>query len=105
MKSIGSYLLLLSDRAINQKQKYIAEISAEVTHIALSECVRELRNLRKVMDELSDDTDMAVKYEDSEKCIWWREVHGKHTKSVDLRCDMSRKAVANSEAALEYCST
>ena len=70
-KSTVSYLLLLNCGTVTSKpykQKCDSGISTEAEYIALSQFIRELRYLRKFMNELGVDTGTAVVYEDNQEC-------------------------------------
>ena len=107
-KSTGGYILLLNGGFItwkSYKQSCVAVSSTEAEYIALSECVREARFLRRILAELDDEIGSVEIAEDNQSCISWTEVQGKRTKHVDVRYHLSREAANAGVFHLIYCPT
>ncbi|GBN92580.1 Retrovirus-related Pol polyprotein from transposon TNT 1-94 [Araneus ventricosus] len=111
-KSYSDYMLKFADEAVSlgsKKQHCVALSSTEATHIALSECGKEIVYLCRFLNELYDSVDEtpAVVFSDSQAAqkLVQNPIFHSRTKHIDIRWHYIREVYEGGEIKINYIPT
>jgi hypothetical protein len=110
-KSIGGYVFLQAGAAItwkSQKQKIVAQSSAEAEYVALAEAAKEAIWLRKFQTNFKMETNYPIViYEDNQSAIQIANnpIHSNRTKHIEVQYHATREYVKNNQIKLKYLQT
>jgi hypothetical protein len=110
-RSTNGYITKINGNSIswNSKiQKTPALSTAEAEYMALTETVKEVIWLRKMLDDFSfQQKDATTIYEDNQSCIAIAKNPVQHarTKHIDIQYHFTRTKIQTNDIQLQYCPT
>jgi hypothetical protein len=109
-KSTSAYVFIKGNGPISwksKKQPIISLSSMESEYIALAAAVKEALWLKKLEEELENETNQIQIYEDNQSTIKTSKdtIHNDRSKHIDVRYHFIREVINNKIINLEYKST
>ena len=110
-KSVGGYLFIQAGAAItwrSTKQDVVAQSSMEAEYIALAEAGKEAQWLRKLQQELSNNTqEPTLILEDNQSTIKLAKspLHTSRSKHIQVRFHAIRDLIKTKQVQVRYCPT
>lgn len=109
-RSCSAHVILKANAAISwfsHRQEIVALSSTEAEYISLSDCVKQVLWIRKLIDELENDQKSIVINMDNDSSIKLSktDAYSSRTKHIDVRFHHTRHQIDMKTIAVQYCKT
>ena len=108
-KSVSGFIIRICDSTVawkSIKQRNVALSTAEAEYVALSEVVKEVSWLRRILKQLGHEQACpSTIHEDNQACIDWvlGRGSGKRAKHIELKYHYSKDMSKKGEIKMKYC--